>query len=121
MGIENERNAALSTESIPKSLSEVQTMEVTTEGAVAGEILEPPELQKQPKSIEKNGEIDKTRSRATQQCFILINCFVYSFHSEMRNECKVAPSGALFIFFNFFMTRLGGLSTRKYSYKAVAT
>lgn len=58
MGIENERPAtALSIESIPKSVSEVQVMEATTE-APAADSLEPPEERKQRKISEKNGNLD---------------------------------------------------------------
>jgi hypothetical protein len=56
MGIENERTA-LSIESIPKSISEVQMGELPTEAAGnSGEIVESPLRQNHQKTVEKNGE-----------------------------------------------------------------
>lgn len=54
MGIENERIAALSIESIPKSISEVQ-MELSSEAGVSGESVEPLQRQSLQKAAEKNG------------------------------------------------------------------
>lgn len=64
MGIESER-AALSIESIPKSVSEVQ-MDQTAD-SLASENPEPPERQNQQKVNEKNGNLDFLFSDAPQQ------------------------------------------------------
>lgn len=93
MGIESERTA-LSIESIPKSVSEVQ-MDQTAD-TLGGENAEPPERLNQQKVNEKNGNLDflisslatPHKSDDSQQCITIKSSlrFLARFAMNMRKD-----------------------------------
>lgn len=104
MGIESERTA-LSIESIPKSVSEVQ-MDQSME-AGNNENPEPPELKNQPKLNEKNGNLDNTFNQVDSTMYHnLIRIVLLLTRFPLNCVTKDAPfNGLLVVHFNLQLTR----------------